>query len=585
MQSLPPWARPDVAAKAVEPDVDPAELVPADARLYLRLDHLGPLLSRRTDDPLVAHAWKVVTSLQRPELWETTRERLGLSMDETINRYFGRSVVVTEMKLDGDWGVVVMSRASPDDLAVLPGAMNAVPWGVDGPGGGKVGPMRTFSVASDGADMLVAVGQRWLMMTETKHAAHLRHLVTSVAQHTLGLEGAVGPLARGEQFRATMAKLPPDAPIVMYTRNSDLTERHGLTLVDQADGSMDVHYAGQIKKLEEMVPHVEGVRGVDFGLLPAETITAVSINVLYHPRDKSEFGQDAEMGSKMAMGVLPDLAPPLILFLARVPPESVDPNPGVAVPVLGLAVKLKSPDGAAKLDSLIRSVHMILTLTEFNVVGTIFGVHREAAGDVSYAVADFGRALARRVKDPSLARLVNLPTTAGLQRLSFGRIGEWYVVSSQESFFRRCVDTYNDKSQRLDAAPDYAEFEFDDGASLLMSSITRAPKLAALLGEVHDYWQSVRVAEDAANRAGAQDDAKDATVKPTKRPYSVLPSEPDAPYSHIDKPLHWITDALKLRRSFSVQVWQDGDTGLIGHLHVQPGDHDAAAPPKQPTNP
>lgn len=542
---VPPWLQAPVTEKIAEPADDPAALCPASVRLYVRVDGLKRWRAGARADPMVEYVNRVIGSVQPPGLWRQAGRRLGLDAAGVLDAYFGDVVAVVEQKIDGHKAVVVMSRADHDALAKLPGAVDAEPYS----GLHHVGPFTLLRLREGEKDYAMAIGHRWMMLTEAEDVEHLLTLITGVATGEAALRD-------DEAYQKMLAKLPAsqERSVVLFSRNSRDTEHHALTVVEH--GAMEtVDYVARIPRLDEYVqapppevppevppeaspevlpevPPATPSGEVQFGPLPAGTIAAVSVNVLEGSLDRLAHRQSH--GVRLVEG----LRPPIVLFLGSVPGAEVEPDPGIEVPVLGFALPADTPELAKKLDALVRMLHLVLSIGELNPVQTVFGIRTLSHGQVTYHEADFGRAIARRFDDNDLGRLANLPDAAGLTRLSFGRIGDWYVVCSQRTFFNRCIDAEADPSRRLTAAADFDGFGFTDRPRLLASALTRAPELSRLVEGVADFYRRAHLDHD--NLVAAQID-----------------TAPPADRLDIESPMRYIAGALKHRRSFSFQMWSD----------------------------
>ena len=170
-------------------------------------------------------------------------------------------------------------------------------------------------------------------------------------------------------------------------------------------------------------------------------------------------------------------------------------------------------------------------------------MRRVEVGTTTFHVADFGQALVKRLKDPQLSPLIRLPSSAGLARLSFGRIGRWYVICSQEAFFRRCIAADADAAKRLTHTSTYRAFTFESRPGLIASALTRAHELSNLVGNSAEYYRRAHTETPAA--AGT-----------------------DRKPADLEAPLRWSADALRSRHAFYFQLWHDADGVLRGKLRI-----------------
>ena len=573
----PPWIAPALAAAITEPLDDPAMLCPASAVGYLRVDRLAQWRASGESDPLVKYVWQTVQALGPPSCWQRAAKHLGWDNDAMLDAYFGRTVALIGQRVDGQPALVVASRIGAEALRKLPAAAGLKPWAPPGAGAGpesgvrrpesarsrgaglvSVGPFAMYSTEEDGEAFVFAIGKRWLLIVEQKRIEHLRRVLTVTPRRGAGggenhADDTVNPpLAELPAYRQLLAKLPTGRSALLSTGNSKGTERHAAAVVRHGR-DLTVHYVATGTKLARIDRRAAHSAGVDFGLLPAATVSAATINML--DRSPRQFGllDLLLFPHKIGAQILPKLSPPMIVFLGTVPGAEVRPDPGGAVPVVGAAVKLNDYTAARDLDRLVAGLHLVANLRELDLIRSVFGLRRVKAGDTTFHVADFGEALSKRLKDPQLSPLLRLPSSAGLTRLSFGRIGQWYVLCSQEAFFRRCIAADADGAKRLTHTNAFGAFAFESRPQLIASAMTRADELSTLVKNTADFY----------SHAHTEAPGNSATTR----------SLPD-----LGAPLRWFAEALQYHQSFYFQLWQDRDDTLCGKLQIVAQQHAGSAP-------
>lgn len=557
--ATPPWLRPDVTRKIDEPRDKPESLIPGDARWYVRIDGLADWFGQSSGDPLAAHLWGVVKSFQPPKLWKRGADHLGLSSEQAAELFFGKTVAVVDQEIDDVHGVVVLTRIETDDLDKLPEALGLVPTA----GQDRIGPFKTYTVMAEEKEYTFALGQRWLLVTESKYADHLRRLASAVAAGT-------PPIGKSKRFNALLKELPDQRDAVVLVRDATDApgggDHHALTVIREGQ-AINVDYLAEADAIKPWIEDVQESPGVDFGPMPDSVISAVSINVLQNSPPGAGFTNMFLFPRNFKKHVRPAIAPPIVAFLASLPADRVQPNPGVSVPVLGLAVRLTDPDVADELDSIVRGLHFVMSTSRFDLAKGLFGVRHIKAGGLDYHVADFGPVLQSRIENEGFKRLADLPSSAGLTKITFGRINNDYVICSQEAFFHDWKRAREDASLRLESSVEFGGFGLEPRPHLLASFVTRSPKLGALLKDVADYWKR-------AQAAGAVAPKK---PEPKDRPVKAEPKKVD---DGIEQPLRWIADGLRHRRSFSMQLWRDDRPRLYGKLRIAgPEAQPAAAQP------
>ncbi|MDH3585261.1 MAG: hypothetical protein OER86_13740, partial [Phycisphaerae bacterium] len=270
----PAWQLASVTSAIEEPGDDPARLVPADARVYLRLDGLGDLSKLAEEDPLAGQVQATLRHLQPPELWKRAATNLQMDDETLLRTYFGTTVAVVDQKVDGRHAVVVLSRAPPEDLERLPRALGMVPW----PTTRRIGPFSIWSTPAEDHPLLLAVGKRWLAITERRQAPHLCHLLCGVAEDR---NEATTPAALAETtgFRDLVDALPGPREALLFTQDRRGRERHALGVVRDQDRIV-AHYRAVVPKLAEVAERFRWAPSLDFGPLPASVLSATAVHVL-----------------------------------------------------------------------------------------------------------------------------------------------------------------------------------------------------------------------------------------------------------------------------------------------------------------
>ena len=551
--ATPPWILPEVAEMIREPATDPASFCPANLRGYLRVDNAAQWRASGQSDPLVAHMWEAIQSVGTPACWNRAAAHLGMDNSAMLDTYFGQTVALVDQKIDGDHAVVVVSRVPVDVLKGLPEAAGLRPWDPTHPDevvvrAATFGPFAIYTTDDPGEQSAFAIGRNWLMIVARNRVNHIRRLLTiSQAPAEAAAEQSQDtaddqPLTGLESFHKLLAKLPSERTAALFTRNGSGNENHAAVVVRHGT-EVTVHYAATGTELTRVKDRAEHSEGVDFGLLPASTVSAATVNMIDSSYKRFRILDTILFPYSVDTSVLTKLSPPMIGFLGQVPGDEVIPNPGSDVPVIGVAVKLKDPSAAKDLDRLISRVHFFANLGELDLIRSLFGIRRVKAGGTSFHVADFGRAISKRLRDPHLSPLIRLPSSAGLTRLSFGRIGQWYVICSQEAFYRRCIEAEADPGKRFDQTDLFRQFTFESKPRLAVSAVTRARELSALLDNTVSYY------ERAHTEAGAKRQA-------SRR------------LGDLQEPLRLFAEALKHRHCFYLQLWHDDEGTLRGKLQV-----------------
>jgi hypothetical protein len=548
----PPWALPEVLAAVVEPAEDPGELVPADARFFVRIDDLAGWQRSGDADPLAGHAAILIRAFRPPNVWKAAAKKLGLDDPAMSAAFFGKTAAVVDQRVDNHDGVVVMTLLDPALIPKIPAAMGLAP----AKEARQIGPFKVYTVEDSGKRYVVALGARWFFVTKEGAAPQLRRLLSAVAAYRVRGpgEGAADAINNSPLYNGMMAKLPTVRTASLYTRNNEATEHHAVS-VARDNGEVAVHYTATIPQLPKLLGDYDQIDAPDFGPLPASTISATTLSILPHAPPGVGALDITLFPHTFIKNIIPRIKPPITAFLARVPGSEVTPDPGMDVPVFGFAIRLKDPAVAADLDRVIKGVHFLLSLGNFELGQSLFGIRAVSEGSMRYHVADFGPVLAQRFKDPQFSRLVNLPSSAGLTRVTFGRVGGYYVVCSQEAYFRQWIAADAGASQTFSQTSAVGSFSLRRRPNLILYGVTLAPQLSAMFDEVAAYWAKVGTPPTAAP-------TRPATVLDTAQAEAQRLTDP------VEKPLVWVSDGIRRQHSFHIQLWREDPTTLRGELRT-----------------
>lgn len=394
---------------------DPARLAPADSAFYIRINQLARLRAEMEKDPLGQYLRKHAAASEQSPEWLAVQKKLGLDSAGIIDTYFGQVVAILGRSGQSSEGMVI-SRVGVNDGAILPGKLDLAPLKVQGP----------FALyKSKDGKAVVGIGEGWALMSDARAA--------SFVQQVAGLAGGSSDktLAEDAQFKSWMAGLPAGNVGMFFARNPINQELHGVTAI-QTGRDLTLHYAGRSKAWAQPIGKLKlGHGAADFGPLPADhVVAAVSLHGWEgfghqggHPLDQlfapRSFLKDIE----------PKLAPPVVLFAGIIDGKELTPDPGLAVPVLGASIRMIDPAVGSEMDAVIGKGVLLLNafLNGQGLPPCELTATKGKLGD--YQVVDFGGLL---------VKLTGQQQISGLGRLAFGRVGDHWMICTQERFLTKC---------------------------------------------------------------------------------------------------------------------------------------------------
>ncbi len=446
----------------------PADLAPDKAGVFVQIDDAAGLRKAYENDPLVKYLQKMLPNEGKPGDWVALEKMLGLTSEQIVDRFFGKSAAfVAERPEDGGpW--MLMSRVTEAEhkLAVEKLGLQFI---------NEVNGYKAYRTSDDSARM--AFGKEWMVIAEKRH----ERIIGDVLKQADGF----APLSKDKQFAAQIAKLPADRVAFALLRDSSKGELHSFALTRNGlDAAL--HYAGQSPQATPLFDLMGDAKATDFGPLPASTLAAVTLNL-----DKIKLEDTAAIDRlltprKFETDIAPKLAAPVLLFAGQVDPAEMERKPDMPLPALGVAIRLRDRSVAIDLDRVLDSVVTIAN------VGTIqwqtapialrHVTYQQGDDAVAYRVADFGTMLAQRTQRPELAPI----------RVTYGRIGDWYVITTQHAFFKACLKTQTDPTTALANSPAFRELGLQNAQRPIGAAFVRTEPVADMMTAWLNHWREHR---------------------------------------------------------------------------------------------
>jgi len=389
----------------------PAELAPADTSVFVHINEPADWFGDLTQGPL-GQKWREM--VEEAEGSGDLLAALGMNVDQFMDAYFGGDVVMIGQGKDGqDKPGVMFTKVQDADRAH---AIESLALQRQGEVAGN--PMYT---GADGNGYIVMMDE-WVAMTDLAGLEYLRSILN---------QGANTPrLADTDHYAKWTKELPGDRSMTMLAFES-ADSQHALGVVRKGKG-LDATYLGTSPNYDEMMAMLGETSVAEFGPLPVETISAITFNI--EPSEKARPGLDKLNmlinGKSFVDDVLPKLEAPTVMFMGSVAGNAVDPAVGVEIPVGGMAFKISDASVVADLDTMFDNVVMLANVAVMGFEAGLIPQRNETYGGASFKVAEVGKPVAQGLEFPELAPM----------QIVYGQVGDYYVVCSQEQFFKKCVD-------------------------------------------------------------------------------------------------------------------------------------------------
>ncbi|MEX0774737.1 MAG: hypothetical protein WD042_03370 [Phycisphaeraceae bacterium] len=429
---------------------DGAKLAPPDTGVFVQLDDLAKIRADFENDRLVEMLRRQLAPPRENEAWQLLQAALGLNTQQIIDAYFGKSLVVIGSEPgDGNPGVI-LSRVAKADAAAAVQKLGLV----------EVEQAGDFTIYTNDEDNArIAFSDEWMAMANVLHSDYM----VQVLSHKAGEKS----LADDAAFKAWMSKLPEQRVGVAYIRKSDPDETHALAVTRQG-ADLSLHYVGVTPQIKTFLAGADNSGQMNWGPLPTSTLAALTFNFQGHGPKDTRILDRLIAPKSFTKDVLPKIGPSIAVFFGNVPGEQLQPASDAGYPVVGVAVQMKDSSIAAELDKVVNGAMLLVNMQTMNwgtdplAMGA--GEHR----GVSYRTAGLGAVLAERARRQELK-----PIT-----LTYGAAGGWYVLASQEQFFKQIADTAAGQATALGQSQAFKKLGLEAQEGLLATMFIQGPELA-----------------------------------------------------------------------------------------------------------
>ncbi len=401
-----------------------ARMAPANTGVFIEINNLAEHRADWEADPVAKLLRDHFPSPPQSAEWLAVQDALEMTSEQIIDTFFGQTIALIGREPGPNQPVVLLSRIVPEDGEKARERLLLVE-------GDKVGNFRTYTT-TDGRARFAFNGE-WMAIANVDHDEYLREV--------LGHDADTGTLADDDNFIAWMERVPQDRTGTVYMHNRTRGETHVLGIV-KPDRNTTLHYAGYSPAFRQIFARLSDAERFDFGPVPRSTLAALTLNV-YDPNPRPGRANaflDQLLAPTTLREVMGQLEAPTVFFFGEVPGQQLDQNPGFAVPVIGLAIKLRDETAAEHLDRGFNNAMLMLSLAAASSPQPLPQLNTRQAthAGTRYNVVNLGELLAVQSQRPELKHM----------QLAYGRIKDWYVICSQEMFFRQAIS-----SQRGDFAP------------------------------------------------------------------------------------------------------------------------------------
>ncbi len=387
----------------------PAQLAPADTAVFIHINKPAEWFGDLTQGPL---GEKMREKIQTQEGSGDLLAALGMNLDQFMQAYFGGDVVVLSEGGDGAPGVIFTEVTEANrNHAIDSLALER---------NGEIAGFPQY-IGPDGNGIFVMM-DKWVALCDLNSAK----LLTDILSQAPGAPR----LADTEFYKKWTRELPADRSMTMLVNESE-DSQHALGVVRQGKG-LDATYLGTSPDFDELMGMLGETTVAEFGPLPTDTIAALSFNLVANEEMSQQLaGLDPLLrGKSFVKDIMPKLDPPTLLFMGSVAGDAVDPKVSVELPVMGLAMKMNDDTVAADLKGMIDGLMLIANFAVAEFKAGPVPQRSETYKGSSFQVAELGKSIAIGIEFPEIAPM----------QIVYGQVGDYFIICTQEVFFKQCVD-------------------------------------------------------------------------------------------------------------------------------------------------
>ena len=493
-----------------------ADLAPADAGVFIHVKDLTALRKEWESDPLATYLKENLPEVfdKKAPGWTQAKTALGLTDEQMFDKFFGTEIAIVFNKQGDQDPAMVISRITKDDARLATQKLGFK-------SSGKQGVFTLYE--SNDKKSYVAAGLGWVIITDTKY----RNQVTTL------IKEQTKSLAASKRFKTATSKLPANRIATIYAHDNDKNETH-VASASKVGRDLSLFYSGYSPQFANIFKLVQNAESLDFGPLPASTIATVSVNLL-DPEMKlnSRLSRLFPKTKPFSTHVLPGIKAPAVAFLGEVASDQITSEKSPAIPVVGVSFKLKDsnngkPSQAAKaLTDAINGVMIIANFAAANWDAPEIETRSETYKKQTYQVAEVGVTLASRMKREEVKAM----------NLAFGQVGNWYLICTQDQYFKATIDANENAALQLSESPAFKAMNLTHHKKPILTAVLQPKMLATHVNSWLAHWAKVR-------------------PQVIKAANSQVPSSPEA---KIIKGVRITAGLLEHYKSMSIQAYQDGE--------------------------
>lgn len=360
--------------------------------------------------------------------WRRMQRMLGQSSAEMVDNYFGKSVVLLAAHSGTGSPMVIASRLANRKLALeLIQKLELQEREV-------YCDHHIYQTPDGGAILSLHDTTPTIILTSERNTPYLKRLIDAAKTEPL--------LKDDKTFTEFLASTPSDAVLKGYIRADFEDIKHSFH-VTHTDNALRGKYIGKMPEMMQVLSQLGSNEPHRFGPLPPDCMAALSVNLsTTHPKTVDLI--DKVLAPKTFLkDIQPKLGQSMVLFLNK-------PVQSQMIPSLGIAIQMKDTDLAADMDTFMKNVMVVSSMSlEKRQSQPSPPGNQPSPPPVQPTLVTHNKTAYRTAPVANIKMIQQGMTVITPIELSWGRINDWYVISSDKQTFCECVDNSTDKTNLI----------------------------------------------------------------------------------------------------------------------------------------
>jgi len=403
--------------------------IPADSAMVVEISNAKQWSGNFGDNQLGQMLIRFSPANRFVRGWHRMQRMLGQTHDEMVDNYFGQSVVLVAAHTGTQSPMVIISKlrsrqVALDMIAKLQLELRE-----------NFEDHQIFQTPDGGAILSLHDTSPTIILTSEHNTPYLKRLILAARTEPL--------LKNDPAFLAFLASTPDDAVLKGYIRPAD-GEKHSFFITNHAD-AIQAQYVGKTPQITDILSRLGSNEPHQFGPLPANCIAALAVN-LNAQNTKSIDLLDMLIAPKTyAKDLQPKLGKSVVFFFNK-------PEQKQMLPAVGIALQMKDQNLSSDLDTFMKNIMVVSSMTLGKKRTPQPGQNAPPVMPVQATLIKHNQTAYRTAQVANIKMVQHGLTIVTPIGLSWGRINDWYVVSSDKQTFCASIDNSCQKTPFMTSA-------------------------------------------------------------------------------------------------------------------------------------